>query len=190
MGPALHLCISVMSKHKGSKRAKPNRTAGTMSGRRPGQTNKQLQTLSVLRKTRLLTSDNVAVLALASNPSRCHLQRRFPRGGFVVHPSREGPVCGNRKLAPSHVVDAACVFRLDGPYHVKVQTMRCTAFACRASFGPNFYTDNGSKINTANGADVKEVLFISTKGGFTVNHLRPPAPQPTGVPCVRVWQRH
>ena len=66
----------------------------------------------------------------------------------------------------------ACVFGLDGPYDVKVQTMRCTAYACRTTFGPNFYTDNGSKINTASIADVKEVLFISTKRGFTVNYLR------------------
>lgn len=80
-------------------------------------------------------------------------------------------ICGHSKLSPSHLIEAS-VFGLDGPMEVQVQTMRCTHYSCRITFGPNFYTMAGSKINTADVADLTDALFVSAKRGFTLNYLK------------------
>ncbi|CAJ1458372.1 unnamed protein product [Effrenium voratum] len=66
----------------------------------------------------------------------------------------------------------AIVYGMTGGIDVQVRTMRCTSYSCRRTFGPNFFVDAGSKINTATPEDIDEVLFLSNKMGFTVDYLK------------------
>ena len=56
--------------------------------------------------------------------------------------------------------------------HYTVRTMRCNSRACRTTFGPNFFVENGNKVNTAAPEDVSDVLFVNMKVGFAVNYLK------------------
>ncbi|CAJ1402580.1 unnamed protein product [Effrenium voratum] len=73
--------------------------------------------------------------------------------------------------AKAHDVKAI-VYGMTGGIDVQVRTMRCTSYSCRRTFGPNFFVDAGSKINTATPEDIDEVLFLSNKMGFTVDYLK------------------
>ena len=77
----------------------------------------------------------------------------------------ENCVCGG-SLSKDHIIDAQ-VYGTSGPFKVKVQTWRCNDRDCRAVHGPNFYVENGEKINTAEISDLSDILFINNKKGFT-----------------------
>ena len=65
--------------------------------------------------------------------------------------------CGGR-LAAAHTVDAVV--------YIHVQTMRCTSYACRNSFGPNFVWEDSAKYNTVNSDTMGRILFVNNKCGF------------------------
>ena len=79
--------------------------------------------------------------------------------------------CGG-SLSQSHDVPAT-LYSMDGKDSVRVVTMRCTTYSCRATFGPNFRYDASNKINTAQPADVIKAgaLFVNNKVGFSVSCL-------------------
>ena len=76
-------------------------------------------------------------------------------------------------LRPAHEVKAV-IYGMNGVQHVLVQSMRCTSFDCRKTYGPNFVWEHSDKYNTANPQNIEEIgaLFVATKVGFTVDYLR------------------
>ena len=80
-------------------------------------------------------------------------------------------LCGHRNLVKGHDIEAI-VYTMGGAADTVVKTMRCTSYGCRKTYGPNFVTDAGFKINTALPEDVDEVLSVSVKRGFTVDYLK------------------
>ena len=79
--------------------------------------------------------------------------------------------CGHRSFSKGHDV-AAVVYTLAGPCETTVRTMRCNAYGCRTTFGPNFLLDDGKKINTATLENVSDVLFVNNKLGFSLDYLK------------------
>ena len=79
--------------------------------------------------------------------------------------------CGHRSFSKGHDV-AAVVYTLAGPCETTVRTMRCNAYGCRTTFGPNFLLDDGKKINTATLENVPDVLFVNNKLGFSLDYLK------------------
>ena len=77
--------------------------------------------------------------------------------------------CGGR-LAAAHTVEAVA-YTLQGVQKVQVQTMRCTSYACRKSFGPNFVWEDSAKYNTVNSDTMGRILFINNKCGFATDYL-------------------
>ena len=49
--------------------------------------------------------------------------------------------------------------------------MRCTSYACRKSFGPNFVWEDSAKYNTVNSDTMGRILFINNKCGFATDYL-------------------
>ena len=76
-------------------------------------------------------------------------------------------------LRPAHEVKAV-IYGMNGVQHVLVQSMRCTSFDCRKTYGPNFVWEHSDKYNTANPQNIEEIgaLFVATKVGFAVDYLR------------------
>ena len=79
--------------------------------------------------------------------------------------------CGHRSFSKGHDV-AAVVYTLAGPCETTVRTMRCNAYGCRTTFGPNFLLDDGKKINTATLENDPDVLFVNNKLGFSLDYLK------------------
>ena len=79
--------------------------------------------------------------------------------------------CGGN-LSQSHDVPVA-LYSMDSKRSVRMVTMRCTTYSCRATFGPNFRYDASKKINTAQPADITKAgaLFVNNKVGFSVSFL-------------------
>lgn len=79
--------------------------------------------------------------------------------------------CGHRSMSKAHDVKAV-VFTLAGEISTTVRTMRCNAYSCRTTFGPNYFVEANKKVNTAAPHHVSEVLFVSPKVGFSADYLR------------------
>lgn len=69
-------------------------------------------------------------------------------------------------LLKAHHVEAV-VYTLEGERPVTVRIMRCNAYNCRTTFGPNSFIEDGKKINTVSPPDVKDALL-----GITVDYLK------------------
>ena len=76
-------------------------------------------------------------------------------------------------LKPGHEIKAV-LYGMTGMQHVLVQSMRCTSYACRKTYGPNFMWDLSNKYNTADPENIAEIgaLFVGTKIGFTLDYLK------------------
>lgn len=70
--------------------------------------------------------------------------------------------CGHRSFSTGHDIPAV-VYSLGGERTTTVRTMRCNGYQCRTTFGPNFFVENGKKINTAGPDDLGDVLFINMR---------------------------
>ncbi|CAJ1401529.1 unnamed protein product [Effrenium voratum] len=79
--------------------------------------------------------------------------------------------CGHKALSKAHDIEAV-VYSMSGPYDAIVRTMRCTAWGCRKTYGPNFVNVDGCKLNTANPQDIQKVLFVNVKRGFSLEYLQ------------------
>ena len=95
-----------------------------------------------------------------------------PTKPVYTTPLKECCVCGHDNMNPSnHVVDAT-VYGMTGPMAVQVHTARCNGKGCRVTYGPNFFTEAGTKTNTVSFHELGDVLFISVKKGFTIDYLK------------------
>ncbi|CAJ1352020.1 unnamed protein product [Effrenium voratum] len=79
--------------------------------------------------------------------------------------------CGHKALSKAHDIEAV-VYSMSGPSDAIVRTMRCTAWGCRKTYGPNFVNVDGCKLNTANPQDIQKVLFVNVKRGFSLEYLQ------------------
>ena len=75
------------------------------------------------------------------------------------------------ELSMPHAIKAV-VYGMSGMETVTVETYHCQSLSCRRTFGPNFYHECSQKHNTASFHDIKDVLFVSNKCGFTTDYLR------------------
>ena len=85
-----------------------------------------------------------------------------------------------------HDVDAV-VYGMSGPEDVVAQTKRRGYFDCRRTYGPNFYVQEGKKVNAMRKDDVEDVLFVRSK--VRLHSGLPQVPLRIGVPRLRQQPR-
>ena len=88
---------------------------------------------------------------------------------FETHLDKRGK-CGLGALKKSTSHKAKC-HDLIGVKEVDVQGWRCVRKSCAAQHGPNYYFDDGAKMNTATVEDLHHCLFSNAKRCFTLRYL-------------------
>lgn len=99
----------------------------------------------------------------AALPSPCQILKRMSLVSKNVYKTHvESCHCGHRSFSTGHDIPAV-VYSLGGERTTTVRTMHCNGYECRTTFRPNFFVENGGKINTAGPDDLGDVLFINMR---------------------------